>query len=55
MFNIKMTKQIIRTVAITVEQKKWIKENCINFSAAVRKMLDNRIKKQKTSDDFSDW
>lgn len=42
-----MAKQNVRSAIITDEQENWIVENKINFSAFVRKALNDEIKKQK--------
>lgn len=38
-------KYIRKTITITEEQEKWIKDNCINLSRFIQKELDKKIKK----------
>lgn len=45
MYNMPFVK---KTITITKEQDKWIKENCINLSRMVQKVLQEKIgNKQK--------
>lgn len=37
---------IRKTITITEAQEKWIKDNCINLSRLIQKVIDEKIKKK---------